>query len=104
MNRVIYKYTPWDNRSLIYEGTFLEGDDVEINVGDEILVFHKCKYCMVQILTTVIWKRVAYYFGYDNKEPQPIYDYGVTSGESYKCIIKHISLYDQIVDACKMSD
>ena len=95
MKREIFEYTPYNNRSLVYEGTFVVGAD--INVGDEILVFHTCNTCKANILMKVIDKKVAYYF---NNIPQ--YDYIVECGSSYKCDIKHISHYDQIKRECSM--
>lgn len=97
MERKIYTYTMASERSLVYEGTFLEGDDVEINVGDEILVFHTCRFCNVNILQKVERKIVAYYFN-----NTPVYDYAVVNGGSYKCNTKHISNYDQIKAHCSM--
>jgi hypothetical protein len=97
MERIIYKYTPYNNRTLIYEGTFIVGDDVEINVGDEILVFHKCNTCGINILQVVEKKIIAYYFN-----DVPVYDYHVINGGSYKCNIKHISIYDQLLGECLM--
>lgn len=97
MERKIYPYTMESERSLVYTGTFLEGDDVEINEGDEILVFHTCKFCNVNILQKVERKIVAYYF-----QNKPIYDYKVENGGSYKCATKHISKYDQIKSHCSM--
>jgi len=95
MERIIAEYTPANSRNLVYKGTFIVGDT--INIGDEILVFHTCRTCKANILIKVIDKIVAYYF---NDIPQ--YDYIVEGGSSYKCDTKHISQYDKIIRECTM--
>ncbi len=96
MERLISKYTLENDRGLIYEGIFVITDD--INIGDEILVHHICRYCEVNLLMKVIGKVVAFYF---NDIPQ--YDYIVGEGSSYKSNTKHISIYDKIVGICEFS-
>ncbi len=90
---MIAKYSYYNDRGLVYEGRFIETDDIQ--VGDWFLTHHKCKFCNVPILQQVARKIKAYTF-ISNGVETPVYDLITHSGSAYKSNLKHVSIYDSL--------
>ncbi len=88
---MVAKYSYFNARGIVYEGRFIETDD--INVGDWFLTHHKCKFCDVPIMQQVAKKILAYTFISDGIEKK-VYDLITHYGSAYKSNLKHVSLYD----------
>lgn len=87
------KYTCYNDRETVNEGWFREQPSSMFKVGDWFLTHHVCRIHNVPIMQQIKKMEIAYYFN-----GEPIYDFIVEGGSSYKSNLLHRSLYDPIVN------
>lgn len=89
---MILQYSYYNDRGIVYEGSFREQKSSLFKIGDWFLTHHVCSKCNVPILQQIKDITLAYTFN-----DEPIHDFVVEGGGSYKSNLLHYSLYDLII-------